>query len=249
MRCEWRPTLAVFGMLAAVAPLRAQDQKKPIELTGDVGLVNTSGNTHLSTLNLGDKLIVRSGLLLLTQTFALVYGKSEGIQSANSRQLRARADYTVAARLAAYGFAGYERNRFAGIDHRTDQGVGMALAAWRDDHNELDLEAGAGLVQESLFPDPELDATVSHRFVSGRGALRYRHRFTKTAYVQQSLEYLPNVEHGRDFRINSESALIAPISRHFGLKAGYLIQYNHLPPSADLARTDRMLTTGLQVTF
>jgi len=55
----------------------------------------------------GDKLTVQAGKLLLTQAFALVYGKSEGVQNANSQLLRGRGDYAFASRLAAYGFVGY----------------------------------------------------------------------------------------------------------------------------------------------
>ena len=237
--------LAVLG----AGRVEAQAAKKPVNFTGDAGLVSTAGNTHLLTLNLGDKLTAQSGKVLLTQTFAQVYGKTDSVQTANSQLLRGQADYSFSSRLAGYGFVGYERNRFAGIDHRTDEGLGLALMVWRGTKNELDFEAGAGLVQEHLLPDPQIDATVTDNFVSGRAATRYKHLFSKATYFQQSLEFLPNLERSADYRINSESALVAPISSHFGLKASYLIKYNHAPPSATLAKSDRLFTTGLQVTF
>jgi putative salt-induced outer membrane protein len=240
---------AAMLLLAWTGRAESQAQPKPVTFTGDAGLVSTAGNTHLVTLSLGDKLTIQRGKLLLTQTFALVYGKTESVQTANSQLLRGRADYLLSGRLSSYGFVGYERNRFAGIDHRTDEGLGLALAAWRGAKNELDLEAGAGLVQEHLLPDPQVDQTVTDNFISGRAAVRYKHLFAKATYFQQSLEFLPNLERSADYRINSESALVAPISSHFGLKASYLIKYNHSPPSATLAKSDRMFTTGLQVTY
>jgi len=231
--------VAGAGALLVLVTGRAesQQQKKPVQFTGDAGFVSTAGNTHVSTLSLGDKLTVEAGKVLLTQTFALVYGKSDSVQTANSQLVRGRADYRFSGRLAAYGFVGYERNRFAGIDHRTDEGVGLALAALRAARTELDFEAGVGLVQEHLLPDPDVDAA------------RFKQLLGKAAYVQQTLEFLPNLESSGDYRINSESALVAPISSHFGLKASYLIKYNHAPPSPTLARSDRLLTTGLQVTY
>jgi len=239
-----------IGLCAGVAgSLHAQEQKKPVNFTGDVGFVNTAGNTHLTTLNFGDKLTAQTGKVLFTQTFALVYGKNDSVQTANSQLIRGRADYSFNRRLSSYGFVGYERNRFAGVDHRTDEGIGLALKALANEHNELDFEAGVGLVQEHLLPDPAVDATVRDNFVAGRVAARYKYLFSKTTYFQQTLEFLPNLETTSDYRINSESALVAPISRHLGLKAGYSIKYNHAPPSATLAKSDRMLTTGLQVTF
>jgi putative salt-induced outer membrane protein YdiY len=238
--------LTVTGAVAA--SLGAQE-KKPVGFTGDIGFVNTSGNTHLTTLSVGDKLTFQAGKVLLTQTFALVYGKTEGVQNANSQLARGRGDYAFASHLAAYGFVGYERNRFAGIDHRTDEGIGLALAAWKSDANQLDLEAGVGLVQQHLLPDPQVDVTVTDNFAAGRAAAKYKHSFTKATYFQQTLEFLPNLETTSDYRFNSESALVAPISTHFGLKASYLIKYNHRPPSAALAKSDRMLTTGVQISY
>ena len=240
-------TVLLLAGIASVA--QAQDQKKPVNFTGDVGFVNTAGNTHLTTLSIGDKLTAQTGKVLFTQTFALVYGKDDSVQTANSQLIRGRADYSFNSRLSSYGFVGYERNRFAGIDHRTDEGIGLALKVLASARNELDIEAGVGLVQEHLLPDPAVDVTVSGHFVAGRAAARYKYLFSKATYFQQILEFLPDLEAGTKYRLNSETALVAPISRHFGLKASYLVKYNHAPPSPELAKSDRMLTTGLQVTF
>ncbi len=243
------PLAALALSLALTANGAGQDSARTVTFTGDIGFVNTAGNTHLTTINLGDKLTVQAGKLLLTQTFAFVYGKSEGVQNANSQLARIRADYPLVGWLSAYVLAGYERNRFAGIDRRLDEGVGLAANLLRSEKTELDLEVGVGLVQQRLFPDPALDATVSDNFASGRTAGRFKYLLTKTAWFQQTLEFLPNLEHSSDYRINSETAIVAALSAHLGLKAGYLIKYNHLPPSPDLARTDRFLTTSLQITY
>jgi putative salt-induced outer membrane protein len=236
--------------LAGAAALAAQAKaEQPVSFTGDIGIVNTAGNTSLTTVSVGDKLTIRSGKVLLTQTFAFVYGRSEGVENANNQLLRGRGDYSLSSRLSAYGFIGYERNRFAGISHRFDEGAGLALAAVRSDRNELDLEGGVGLVEESLLPDTALSATVSNTYASGRAAARYKHLFTKTTYFQQTLELLEDLAATTKYRINSESALVAPISSRIALKAGYLVKFNHAPPSPDLAKTDRTLTTGLQITY
>jgi len=247
-----RARFFLIGLAVLLVPAtgaRAQDSTKNVSFTGDIGFVNTAGNTYLTTINLGDKLTVLAGKVLLTQTFALVYGKSEGVQNANSQVARIRGDYPLVGWLSVYGLAGYERNRFAGIDHRLDEGVGLAANLMREEKNEMDLEAGVGLVQQRLQPDPDVDITVKDNFASGRAAWRFKHLFTKTAWFQQTLEFLPNLEHSTDYRINSETALVAALSTHLGLKASYLIKYNNAPPSGDLARTDRFLTTSLQITY
>jgi putative salt-induced outer membrane protein len=251
MRGTTMATGAAMALMACstISASAQAPKEKPVKFTGDIGFVNTAGNTSVTTLTVGDKLTARTGRVLFTQVLALVYGKNEGVENANSQQVRGRGDYSLTARLSGYGFVGYERDKFAGISHRTDEGVGLAFAAWRDSSNELDVEGGAGLVQETRFLTPPAGPTSADNFVSGRAALRYKHAFTRNTYFQQSLEYLPNLETTSDYRINSESALVAPISAHIGLKMAYQVKYNHLPLQTIVKRTDRLFTTGLQITF
>ena len=242
--------LVTAAVLFSPSSLLAQtDAPKPVTFSGDIGFVNTAGNTSVTTLSVGDKLVARTGSLVLTQLFALVYGRSAGEENANSIGFRGRAELPLTGRLSAYGFAGYERNKFAGIARRFDEGIGLALAVLKTPGDELTLEGGAGLVQESRYLSGTEGATLKDSFASGRAALGFLHRFTKTAYFQQGVEYLVNLEDTDASRINSESALVAPLSAHLSIRAAYLVKYNSRPLQASLKKTDRFLTTGLQITY
>ena len=48
--------------------------------------------------------------------------------------------------------------------------------------------------------------------------------------------------------VNSESALVAPVSAHFGVKMSYAVRYNSRPP-VKFGTTDRVLTTGVQLSL
>jgi putative salt-induced outer membrane protein len=241
---------AVLMLLSNPPTVAAQDPApKPVSFTGDIGFVSTAGNTSVTTLSLGDKLVGRAGKVVLTQLFSLIYGRNEGVENANSILFRGRIDYPLSGKLALYGFGGYERNKFAGIARRFDEGVGLAYKAWVHPKNELSVEAGLGQVQESRYLAGTEGATSKNNFTSARAAAAYKHLFTRAAYFLQTLEFLPNLENSDDYRINSESALVAPISTHFGLKMAYLIKHNALPPSAGLEKTDRLFTAGVQVTY
>ena len=71
---------------------------------------------------------------------------------------------------------------------------------------------------------------------------------TDKAYVQQLAEFLPNIETGNDFRLNTETALVAPISRAFAVKVAYTIHFDNLPEPG-FKKTDRVLSSGIQVTY
>jgi putative salt-induced outer membrane protein YdiY len=172
-----------------------------------------------------------------------VYGRSEGETNASSWRASVRGDYRFSPALAAFARAGFDRDRFAGISRRFEEGVGLALVALDRARDRLELELGTDLVQQRTT------LGVSDGFVSGRSVARYRRDFGATgSYVQQSVEFLPNLEALEDFRLNSESVLVAPLSRQFALKLSYVVRLDNLPEPG-FASTDRMLTSALQITL
>ena len=104
-------------------------------------------------------------------------------------------------------------------------------------------------MQDSRYLTGTSGATDKRTYAVGRAATVFKHLFTAAAYLQQSLEFLPSFEDSDDYRINSESALVAPVSAHFGVKAAYLVKFINAPLSPGLKQTDRMFTTGVQVTY
>jgi putative salt-induced outer membrane protein len=96
-------------------------------------------------------------------------------------------------------------------------------------------------------------AKVSRAFPAARAAMDYRLRVTEVAYVQQSAEYLPAIgDTASSYFVNTESAVVAPISRNVGLKVGYVIRFNSEPPirnNVQLRTTDTFFSSGLTLTF
>jgi putative salt-induced outer membrane protein len=242
------PAVAAAAILAPRATVAQADTAR-MKFTGDIGYVSTSGNTSVTTLNVGDKFTWRTGSGMFTQTAAVIYGKTSGTESANNQLFRARYDWPVLPRLAVYAFGGYERNKYGGIASRFDESAGLAYQVIRSATDLLDFEAGVGFVQESRYTTPERNATISNSFPSARSAAMYKHLFTKDAYFQQLVEYLPNLETTSEYRLNSESAVVAPISSHIGLKMSGIIRYNAAPPQPELRKTDRIISAGLQITY
>ena len=65
---------------------------------------------------------------------------------------------------------------------------------------------------------------------------------------------LPNLDDSEDLRVSSETAVVAPVSARIGLKFSYVVRYDNLPAlnaagTAPLQKTDRIFSTGIQITF
>jgi putative salt-induced outer membrane protein len=236
----------VIRALAAGAlfafPLFAQAPAAKTAVTADLGVVSASGNTRLRTMNIGDKIVHTTGRWAFSQIAAYVYGETADITSANQLRGLLRADYSIENRLSAFAGGSYERNRFAGFTRRTDEILGLSWKALTEPFDSLALDGGGVLTQEG-----DVDG-VSKSFPAARFAGNYKHAFTKTSYFQQLAEYLPNLQTHGEYRVNTESAVVAPLSSHMGIKFGYVVRFNSAPPPT-FGKTDRILTSGIQVSF
>lgn len=230
------------SLIVLAAATSGAQAPSPTAFTADFGFVAANGNTRLATLNFNEKITHTMRSWLLTQTAGYVYGKTNGVSSANQLRTSLRGDHTFLTNVGVFVGASYERNTFAGFDRRTDEFVGIAWKALASARDTLKIDGGGVLTQESL-----VDGT-SRDYPSGRLAGAFKHSFGGASYFAQNGEYLPNFEVSGAYRVNSESSLVAPISKHLGMKLSYVIRYDSRPP-AGFGTTDRVLTTGLQVTY
>lgn len=229
------------ALFLGAAPAAGQSTDS-LRFTGDLGIVNTAGNTDLTTINIGEEVRWRRGPLALGQTFALVYGRSSGETTSSLWRAGVRGDYALSDAVSAYARVGYDRDRFAGIARRFEEGTGIAVVLLQRPRDRLETEGGFSLVQQRSTLGTQED------FVSTRGAVEYQHHFTEETYFRQMVEATANLEDGSDYRLTSESALVAPLSSRIALKISYVVRYDHRPEPG-FRSTDRLLTSGLQFTL
>jgi putative salt-induced outer membrane protein len=213
-------------------------------VTANAGFVDASGNSEITTLSGDERVEYRppGTAWTLTQSFGAVYGRTDGATSANRIKGGIRVAHVVEDRLSAFVSGEYEKNRFAGIRRRFEEVVSLAIEVVRAPRTHLSIEMGAAFNQQRDLQD------VNNAFVAARSAADFKQNFTESAYFQQKVELLPNLKQGEDLRVNSESALVAPLSKRFAVKLSYAIRFDNLPEPG-FERTDRVFTSGLQVTL
>lgn len=233
----------MLGALASAAPaqLSAQDAD-PLKVTLDLGFVNAAGNTDVTTFNAGQEILATLGPWGLKQTFGAVYGRTDGEVSASLWRGGVRGDRAVGEKLGVYLLGAFDRNTFAGITRRFEEGAGLVFRAVQTPTNRLEFEGGAGLTQQRST------LGVNSSFASARAAGTYRRTFAESSYAQLVTEVLPNLEESDDLRVNSAAELVAPLSQAIAMKLSYVVRYDNLPEPG-FRKTDRIFTAGLQVTF
>jgi putative salt-induced outer membrane protein len=240
-----RFVLSAFSALSAVSAAAAQDAPpKPVKATGDISFVKTGGNTDVLSLGASDKIEWKtSDRFTLKHQFGWVYGETDGVTSANALLTGLRGEYSLTKRVVVFLGVNYDYNMFAGVKRRFEEYAGLGFVLIDKPKDILRFDAGL-----SYFEEWALDTDVSNNFLAGRFAGDYKHFFAEKAYFQQIVEFIPNFEVSDDYRLNSETALVAPLSSNFAIKVGYTVRYRGLPPEG-IKKTDTVFRTGLQVTY
>jgi putative salt-induced outer membrane protein len=234
--------LLALGCLLAAGPVAAQNPDTT-KLTVGLGLVTTSGNTNVTTFNFGNSFSYIAHPWVLSEAASMIYGSSHDTVNNDQYHLLLRVDYALHDGLSAYVYGGFDRDRFAGIVSRYQEAAGIAWKAVEKPADLLTLEVGLGENQQR-----DVGSATTASFVAARGAVTYKHMLNKTAYAQEAAEILPDLQHSKNLRINSATDLVAPLSTTISLKVGYVIRFDNLPP-VGFKKTDRILTTGVQITF
>ncbi len=236
-------TLAALLFATPTHARAVADTGGSIRFAGNAGLVSTSGNTNNTSLNVGDQIVGHRDGWTLTQTFSLVYGKNDSVVTTSLWRAGVRGDRAIAKRASLFVLATFDRDSFAGISSRYTPQVGIAAAVVAAPRDSLQVELGATYTWlNAVRPD------TARTSAGARLAAHYEHFLSAKSVISEAFEYLPNLKDGHDYRINSETDVVAPITAGIAMRAGYTIRYNALPVD-DHKSTDRILTTGIQVTF
>ncbi len=239
--------LACAATLAFSSPARAQNAADSVgwHLVGNLGYVQTSGNTRLSTVNLGDKAVYRaSKWWTFTETAAWVYGKSAGIASANQLLAGLRADYWINPRLSAFGSADYEANPPAGVAHRMQELGGLSWKALATPRSTLTIDVGAGVTQQRT-------GFVDESYGIARLAPLFHQKLGAHSYFEAGVELTEDLKDTGHLRTTSATSLVAPLTAAIGIRLSYLMRYDAEPAPATpaLKKLDTTFTTGIQITL
>jgi putative salt-induced outer membrane protein YdiY len=230
------------GSASLVAQSAKPDSVKPLKVTTGIAFLDASGNTDVTSLTVSERLEWKRPRYLWSQFVNAINGSTDGEESANLLAIGVRGDWKPHGRFSVYSLVNYDRNRFADIGRRFEEGAGVGWSMIERARHRLTTELGAQFVQQRNLQE------VSDSFLAGRAAEFYRYTLKENTYAEQRVEFLPNLETNEDYRVNGEANIVAPLSRHLSLKIGYVVRFDNLPEPG-VKKTDRFLTSGLQIAF
>jgi putative salt-induced outer membrane protein len=250
-----RATVLLTGVVLFAGSAQAQDApKRPYEVAGDFSLAASQGNQQVTTIALGQRYSYKFARWKFSQSAAVLRGTANGVRNAELYQIALRGDYDITKKLTAYLGASGLRNTPAGLKSQMQEGFGLGYQFVDTERDKLQLSLGLGALQRSFVGD----AASQSDFV-GNASGNYRHAFSKTAYLEQTATFTPNFSTSDAWLLTAKSAMVAPLSARFGIKVGYLVNFNNAPPllptvkgvaqTLRFKKFDGLLTTGVQFTY
>lgn len=232
-------------------PLVAQDApKKNLEISGTAGLAQTSGNANALTTNFGNKIKYTMRGWGIGQDLSFFYGEANDQVNANFWNAGLRGERAIGTRVGLFIATRFDRNVLQGIASRFEEGIGVDLKLLMEPKNILTVQLGASAFQQTLTAGSTL--LTSGNYPAARAGLNYKHLFSELAFVQQTAEYLPNLAESGVYLVNTETSLVAPLSKKLALKFGYVIRYNSAPPVRNdirLKSTDTFFSSGISFSY
>lgn len=272
---------AVIGALTAVAAM-AEEPELGWNANVELSLVATSGNSEASSFGLRTDahrkwaaalLTLEAGALRAEETRVerravgaspddvVLEERTDSLPTAESYFLRGHYDREAGERRLWFGGAGWERDRFAGIDARWSLVVG-AGNVWAD-REEFQSRTRYGITWTR--EEPSTGESVG--FAGARLSWSLLRRLTASTTLTSSWIVDANLDDTADLRGEELAAIAVAMSDRLALKLSALFKYDHQPalvavprflpdgtPAGDsvlvpLAELDTVVSASLVVSF
>lgn len=249
--------LLTLTVLVLTAPLSAQDEGFTWENGTEVGFVTTSGNASSTTFSLKSSLTgtggpnqlkievggIRASSKVTTRTargtasdFSIVESTTT-VESAANYYARSRYDRDLGGAFA-FGGAGWERNTFAGFEHRSSVVVGLGRTWVDTDNGRFKTDLGATFTVQQ---DVAEEADGTDRFGGLRTTIEGARTLTETTDLETILVVDENLNNTDDLRFDWISSISVALTEGLAFKTSYQLVFDNDPALISVPLFD---TTG-----
>lgn len=253
-RCSRMHVVVAITLAATVAalPSLAEEEKRLAwTSTAELSYVQVTGNAEASTWGFADKnvrtwensnLTLKAGGLRAESTTIVryivdvddpvVHESKDTKLTGEAYYAGAQYDRKITGKLFWNAFAGWDRNRFAGIDNRYQAGGGLTNV-WRDDDTikfRTDY-AVTYTTREDVVEDPTRD----DQYAGVRFAWDYQHKFGSVTTYGNTLVLDDNASDTSDWRGDMLNSVSVAMTKKLALKAALRWVYYNRPAIVLLA--------------
>jgi putative salt-induced outer membrane protein YdiY len=234
--------LALAGLLLAAPAAMAQEEEedtRPWSDTAELSFVMTTGNSETENFAFSNEYIYNwsasnltiKAAMLRTETTARILENVDGEvdvdeiteTTAEAYYLDGTYRHDINETLYWYAGAGWQRNRYSGIDNRYTAGGGLGLVVWENNTHHFKIETGLDYTSEEQVGGNDED------WAGARLYFDYLRSLSETSKFESTLELLENLDETDDLRARWINSVTASINSHLALKASYGIFFDNEP--------------------
>lgn len=207
----------------------------------DFGMNMTKGNSDTLRYSLALDVVRERDKDLIRLGAQTLYGKSEDTKDTENASARTRYERQISPRTYGLGYADWLSDTIAGIDYRV---TAIASPGWhllRSPRSILNVEAGAGYLEEKKEADRE-------GYAAGRLAASVERLLNEHVLTWCAVEYIPKFADMSVFFVNTEAGVASMLARNLTLKATLEDRYDNAP-APDVKNNDLYVSTALSLNF
>ncbi len=224
---------------------------------GQVGFLESKGNSNAESINGNVDVSRFDGPWKNEIVLVALYGKNNGIVSAERYEAREQTNYDFSPRTFAFGGLRYEHDLFDGFQYQTSATAGLGYKFIDGKDTTLSAQIGAGFRQIrpeilTTAPDGEVTSRVPQDTTrSGIGTVQvdFMHKFSATTTLTD--KYYMEAGAGNTM-LQNNLQLAVKMTTKLALAIGYQVIDNTNPPSGSippLKKVDQLTTVNLQFSF
>jgi putative salt-induced outer membrane protein YdiY len=220
---------------------RLPESPPTLELSSELSLVATGGNTSTRTLGARGSLTHRSEARQTRLSAAFLNSNVDEVTRAQSLTAQLRHGVRIRSRVNWFGEGLYARDVFAGIEDRRTLSTGAAFTTPMPRGQTLSVESSVGYTAERRL-DEDL------RFATGSAALAYTWTMRPGPTMTEDLAFIADFEEASNWRSTSVTTISVTLTRLLSLKATQAIDYRRTPVLG-FGPTDLRTAAALVVSF
>jgi putative salt-induced outer membrane protein len=224
---------------------------------GQVGFLESKGNSNAESINGNVDVWRFDGPWKNDLYLTALYGKNNGIVSAERYEAREQTNYNFSPRMFAFGGLRYEHDLFDGFQYQASAAGGLGYKFIDGKDTTLSAQVGAGFRQirpELLNTAPTGEVTArfpqdTTRSGIGTAEIDFMHKFSASTTLTD--KYYMEAGAGNTMLQNTLQ-LAVKMTTKLALTIGYQVIDNTNPPAGSvppLKKVDQLTTVNLQFSF
>lgn len=211
--------LLAISIVAALGTSNAiAEENKDLTMSGEFGLILTSGNTKSTSARAG--LTANQELEKWTNDYVVnaLYKKEDSVKSAQKLFASAQGNYKLEnPDNRIFVFGSYEDDEFSAYQYQGTLAAGWSQKVWDNEDSSFEYSIGPGYSFAKLQNDESVNGAIL------RGALSYRKNVSETSVFTQTF----STQVGSDnIKSRAESALTAQVAGNLSVKLSLRLDHN-----------------------